>query len=84
MSTKKRATNDDIYNELQQIKIMLAARSHYDEQVEKTTALLDGNGHPSYKVIRDKVMQWNNKINAVIVVMVVDIIARLFRSIMAD
>ena len=58
---------------------MLAERRHYDQAVEKHTELLDGNGRPGFKVIRDKVMQWDNKINAVILVIIGDVAVRLIQ-----
>ena len=76
---EKHTTNTQIYRELQEIKQILAERRHIDVKVMEHAQLLDGNGRPGFKQIRDKVLQWDSKINTVILVVISDIVFRLIQ-----
>ena len=58
---------------------MLAERKHYDETVETLKEKVDGNGKPGFVAIRDKVLAWENKINAGIMLVVGDILVRIIQ-----
>ena len=46
MPTKKKATNQDIYNEIISIREYLARNEHYYETVKKLDERVNGNGKP--------------------------------------
>jgi hypothetical protein len=55
----------------------LAARQHIDEKVLHHEEAIKGNGKPGLFQIRDKVMSWEMKINALILAVAGDVIFRI-------
>ena len=58
-----------------QIQITLAERSYLDEHVKTIV----GNGKPGFVSIRDKVMAWETKGNAITLLIVGDILMRILQ-----
>ena len=79
MPTKTRQDKnyEEIIKELSEIKKMLAERKHLDEDVVNIKHELDGNGKPGWKTIRDKVLSWEVKVNALILAVAGDVIFRI-------
>lgn len=68
---------DEIKQELAEIKNMLAERKYIDEAVQVIKHDLEGNGKPGWKTIRDKVLSWEVKANAIILAIAGDVIFRI-------
>lgn len=78
MTTTRKATEyGEIKKELAEIKQMLAERKHIDDAFVLLKHEYDGNGKPGFKQTRDKVSGWENKGNAIILLIVGDIVMRL-------
>ena len=77
--TQTKSKQDQILAEIGQIKSTLLKREHLDQDLVEMKKTFDGNGKPGFKDIRDKVMSWNNKINAVVIAVVIDIIIQVVR-----
>lgn len=80
MTTKKTQQDlryENIEKELSEIKQMLAERKHIDETVQTIKHDLEGNGKPGWKAIRDKVLSWEVKVNAIMLAVIGDVIFRL-------
>ncbi len=75
--TKQEVSYDEIKQELASIKQMLAERKHLDEAVQEIKHDLEGNGKPGWKAIRDKVLSWEVKVNAIMLAVIGDVIFRL-------
>lgn len=75
--TKQELSLDEIKNELSAIKQMLAERKHLDEEVKTLKHELEGNGKPGWKSIRDKVLSWEVKVNAIILAVAGDLVFRI-------
>ena len=75
--TKQEVSYDEIKKELADIKHMLAERKHLDDEVLNIKHELEGNGKPGFKATRDKVQSWETKVNAIMLVLVGDIIFRV-------
>jgi len=75
--TKQEVSYDEIKQELADIKQMLAERKYIDEAVQTIKHDLDGNGKPGWKTIRDKVLSWEVKVNAIMLAVIGDVIFRL-------
>ena len=80
--TKQEVSYEEIKQELAEIKHMLAERKHIDEdfKILKTEHhdLMNGNGKPGFKSVRDKVLSWETKINAIILLIIGDVVLRVF------
>lgn len=68
---------DDLSKGQSEIKLDLASRKHIDETVQKDHDLLQGNGKPGFVAIRDKVLGWETKINAIALLVLGDVVIRL-------
>lgn len=84
MPTRKKESGEyeNIKNELAEIKNMLAKRQHIDEEFhtlkQDYNAQMNGNGKPGLKSIRDKVLSWEGKINAIILLVLGDVVMRVW------
>ena len=78
MTARKVTTkHDEIMEKLEQIQKELAERRHLDNLVLEHKELLSGNHKPGFQAIRDKVLSWDNKVTAIILVIVGDIAVRV-------
>ena len=68
---------DELGKVQNEIKLDLAARKHIDEKVDETAKLIAGNGKPGFVAIRDKVMAWEVKINAIALLVLGDLVMRI-------
>ena len=68
---------DDLSKGQAEIKLELASRKDIDETVSKDHELLLGNGKPGFVAIRDKVLGWETKINAITLLVLGDVVIRL-------
>lgn len=75
--SKQEESYEEIKKELADIKQMLAERRHLDDTVKDIKHELDGNGKPGWKTIRDKVLSWEVKVNALILAVAGDVIFRI-------
>ena len=75
--TKQEISYDEIKQELSSIKQMLAERKHLDEAVQEIKHDLEGNRKPGWKAIRDKVLSWEVKANAIILAIAGDVVFRI-------
>ena len=75
--SKQEESYEEIKRELADIKQMLAERRHLDDAVKDIKHELDGNGKPGWKTIRDKVLSWEVKVNALILAVAGDVIFRI-------
>ena len=75
--SKQEESYEEIKKELADIKQMLAERRHLDVVVKDIKHELDGNGKPGWKTIRDKVLSWEVKVNALILAVAGDVIFRI-------
>ena len=75
--TKQEVSYEEIKQELSAIKQMLAERKHLDTVVVDMKHELDGNGKPGWKAIRDKVLSWEVKVNAIMLAVVGDVVFRI-------
>jgi hypothetical protein len=69
-------SNNEIYEKLIEIEKQLALREHFDEMIQTDHDLIGGNGKSGFKTIRDKVEKWDITINALIVLIIGDVIVR--------
>ena len=51
------------------------------ENIQDIREMLEGNGKPGFKAIRDKVLSWENKFNALGLAVIIDIIVRVVSSV---
>ena len=82
-------TNEEIYSaiiSLQSKMVTVEAfealkikQGEHDEIIKEHAELMNGNGKPGFKSIRDKVLSWENKINAVTLLIVGDVALRLYQ-----
>lgn len=83
MSVKNQ--NDERYElilaEIQEIKNSLAERRHIDAKVGDHEKMLAGNGKPGFIGIRDKVLAWETKLNALSLAIIIDIVIRVITSV---
>lgn len=77
-------TNEEIYAEVVAIKQMLAGRQHFDDKVAAHEDLMNGNGKPGFKQIRDKVLGWETKVNAIVLLIFGDIVIRIIQFAMGS
>jgi hypothetical protein len=81
----KKTTDDERYElilaEIQAIKNSLAERRHIDTKVMEQGELIKGNGKPGFIAIRDKVLAWEMKLNALSVAIIIDIVIRVVTSV---
>lgn len=75
--SKQEESYEEIKKELADIKQMLAERRHLDDVVKDIKHELDGNSKPGWKTIRDKVISWEVKVNALILAVAGDIVFRV-------
>jgi len=75
--TKQDRNYEEIKNELIEIKQLLAERRHLDDEIKTMKRELDGNGKPGWKTIRDKVLSWEVKVNALILAVAGDVVFRV-------
>ena len=75
--SRQEESYEEIKKELADIKQMLAERRHLDDTVKDIKHELDGNGKPGWKTIRDKVLSWEVKVNALILAVAGDVIFRI-------
>ena len=75
--TKQETSNDEIIKELAEIKQMLAERKHLDDVILEMKHELEGNGKPGWKAIRDKVLSWEVKVNAIMLAVLGDVVFRI-------
>ena len=77
--TKQEVSYEEIKTELAEIKNMLARREHLDEDIRNIKHEFDGNGKPGFRTLRDKFLGWEGKINAIIMLVIGDIVVRLIQ-----
>lgn len=75
--TKQEVSNDEIIKDLAEIKKMLSERKHLDEVILDIKHELEGNGKPGWKAIRDKVLSWEIKVNAIMLAVLGDVVFRI-------
>lgn len=75
--TKQDKNYEEIKKELIEIKQLLAERRHLDEDIKSIKQELEGNGKPGWKTIRDKVLSWEVKVNALILAVAGDVVFRV-------
>lgn len=68
---------DEIKESLHRIENTLSERKHIDDKVKIHEELLEGNGKPGFKQVRDKVQAWESKINAIILLVLGDVVLRV-------
>lgn len=69
--------HDEIIKDLAEIKKMLSERKHLDDVILEVKHELEGNGKPGWKAIRDKVLSWEVKVNAIMLAVVGDVVFRI-------
>ena len=77
--TKQEVSYDEIKLQLQEIKELLARREHLDVAIQEMKHEFEGNGKPGFRALRDKFMGWEGKINAIIMLVIGDIVVRLIQ-----
>lgn len=83
MATKPRKNTperlDEIMHEIGTLKQMLAERQHLDSKTLQHEELMNGNGKPGFKQIRDKISAWEVRINAIILIIFGDLFVRVIQ-----
>lgn len=83
MATKPRKTTTDKYDEIMKelgtLKQMLAERQHLDSKTLQHEELMNGNGKPGFRQVRDKISAWESKVNAIIIIIVGDVVVRVIQ-----
>ena len=55
-----------------------AQREHYFTDLEKMKETIEGNGKPGFVAIRDKVLSWDSKLTSLSLLVLGDIVFRVF------
>lgn len=77
--TKEQLNYEEIKQQLDEIKQLLARREHLDTDIQSIKHEFDGNGKPGFRTLRDKIINWEGKINAIIMLVIGDIVVRLIQ-----
>lgn len=75
--SKQEISYEEIKIQLQEIKELLARREHLDVAIQDMKHDFEGNGKPGFRAMRDKFMSWEGKINAIMMLVIGDIVVRL-------
>ena len=77
--------SDAILKKLGEIELLLAARSHIDEDFVELKKELEGNGKPGFRKVRDVVIEWENNrkfyTRAIVSVVITNFAALLFAAV---
>lgn len=71
---------EDLSERVEAMQTELAARKHLDEMVLKDHEQIVGNGKPGFYQIRDKVLSWDNKINATVLLVVGNVLWQIIEK----
>ena len=76
--------SEAILKKLGEIELLLAARSHIDEDFVELKKELEGNGKPGFRKVRDVVVEWENTrkfyTRAIVSVIITNFAALLFAA----
>lgn len=70
----------EIGEKVDNLKAKIDKREYLDGVVLDTQDLMNGNGKPGFKAIRDKVMSWESKFNTLSLLVAGDIIMQIYRA----
>jgi len=68
---------DQIMEKVSEIQKELLERKHFDQKTLVHEEMLLGNGKPGFQNIRDKVLSWDAKGTAILILVLGDIILRI-------
>ena len=74
---------DIIILQQKNLEIKDAQREHYFTDIDKIKEAIDGNGKPGFNAIRDKVLSWDSKLTGLSMLVMGDIVFRVFTMIYA-
>lgn len=59
-------------------EIAAASRAHLDGDIVEVKKLIEGNGKPGFNAIRDRVLSWDAKLTSLSMLVLGDIVFRVF------